>query len=107
MNGDPDDRLWLAATCSLAGYAIATSAAFTTLYVAVMYPAGVDLGGEGGVVARAALAEAAALAASAAAAALAPIVVVTSALGVGRRAHTVALIAALIAALPAVILRRP
>lgn len=104
-----DDQLWLAASCGLAGYAIATSAAYTALYVAVMYPAGVDLGdGDGdGVVTRAALAEAAALAASAAAAALAPIVVVTSALGVGRRAHTVALIAALIAALPAAILRRP
>lgn len=101
------DWLWFAASCGLAGYAVATAAAYTVLYVAVFHPLGLGIAIGDSAEWRAELAAAAAQCASAAVAALAPIVVVASVFGIDRRTHTVALIAALIAAVPAAILGRP
>jgi hypothetical protein len=76
------------------------------LYVAVFHPGfGVAFGDAAEW--RAALAAAASHSASAAVAALAPITIITSALGGDQRTHVVALIAALIAVVPAAILGQP
>lgn len=106
MDDNAHDWLWFAASCGLAGYAVATAAAYTVLYVAVFHHGlGTTFGGSAEW--RAALAAAAAQSASAAVAALAPITIITSALGGDQRTHAVALTAALIAVAPAVILGRP